>query len=302
MKAHGTPTDTFTLLMCVRCFKDSLRSAQHIINGPQDFPDNPKQLKDNNPAVYLSAYSDDSPVEAPISWQDVEMQSSVTPCRSRTGRLSDTPVASQALSGWSRIPRKNFGNILSAACSNQHQIVLPPIDITGNNRSKSFDAAACHHVYPFPAIGWMPPCGEPQLPPDETQPTVGTQVQPHATQQHGGQSPPTHTDGSSKNSESPEEKLKKLTENTQRLASEDAAKKLQATATTTAKKNAPSPKAKAKGKAGTKKAKAKAKGKSATIKTVNESDSKMSAKKTPGCSKCRYLQNGCKACNPKRFK
>ena len=97
-------------------------------------------------------------------------------------------------------------------------------------------------------------------------------------------------------------KLKKLTENTQRLASEDAAKKLQATATTTAKKNAPRPKAKAKGKAGTKKAKAKAKGKSATIKTVNESDSKMSAKKTPGCSKCRYLQNGCKACNPKRFK
>ena len=228
------------------------------------------------------------------------MQSAVTPCRSRPGEISHTPVA-QVRSGWSRVPRKNFGNILSAA-SNQ-QIVLPPIDITGNNRSKSFDAAAaCGHVYPFPAISWMPPCGEPQLPPDETQPTVGTQVQPHATQQHGGQSPPTHTDGSSKNSESPEEKLKKLTENTQRLASEDAAKKLQATATTTAKKNAPRPKAKAKGKAGTKKAQAKAKGKSATIKTVNESDSKMSAKKTPGCSKCRYLQNGCRACNPKRFK
>ena len=139
LKAYGTPTDAFTLLMAVRCFKEYLRRAQQVINGPIDYPDGPAQLQISHPEVFQSAYFDESWVEVRhLSWQDIEMQCALTPCRGTRQAKEGTTLALCG-GGWSKIPRRNFGLILESAYSNQNQIILPTIDATGRNPRR----AAC---------------------------------------------------------------------------------------------------------------------------------------------------------------
>ena len=313
LKAYGQTADAFTLLMAVRCFKDSLRKSQHVIHGPTEYPDSPIHLHLSNPSLFQSAYSDEPWVEVPhLSWEEIEMQSVMTPCRGTMLALCG--------GGGSRIPRRTVGLIADSAYSNQRQIILPDIDVTGRNPRRDaceFAAIAetstcCEDVS---AISWTPlPTGA--VAPRQNSAEIGrsppptgvTQVNQNGTKHHGGQvSQPTHSDTSSdKSSQIPEDKLKQITDNAKRLAEKGKEKKKSAKAEAAAGAPVAFAKAKAKGKA---KAKAKAKAKVTKPKTKKEKKAKgrkpnwnrRPGKNAPGCSKCRYLARGCRNCNPARF-
>ena len=286
-KVLHVPVDAMQRLCALRVFKSTLRSAPQTFDGPKKYPEKVEDLQSKHPAIYQIWFARELPVVSKLSLQEIRVSAALTPCRS-TKQLVAEVAAPDNNRGWNRMPRSAFGNILHAAANNRMGRGATVFALEDQHRPLALmDAQPGYREEPrFVAPRVEPPRAEPP----RAEPPEPPSTEPAASSQL-----------------SADEKLALLLDAAKKRDTSTAPPSTTEAPDLLATIHGPKPKATAKAKAGKggKKKGATPTAKATAVVTKGKVKSKSYNNRLGlvlGCSKCRYIQNGCANCRNPNFK